>query len=284
MNTAHSNERQMSREQRGLIFVLLAELGITAGLRHDIQKSVTGKTSLTDFTSADAAKMIDHLQRLSTRSGSNPAGRGYSTSSLQRDAGGNRESNGPPPAIPNNPGTAGFQPGPISGGQNGRKTVIGVSVPGCFGGTPPPSAPGGRAPRNLKSVKKAHRLPSPEQREVLERLFCFAGYLVPEARRAFTNRIIKRDRAHSMWEVETVIFALMAQAAPKMLEQARYLLGAPLSEFERGFLFTNRADKGGWNAVELELKEYIENKNKRGHRTMPRFSLTKFFEILEKYK
>jgi hypothetical protein len=59
-----------------------------------------------------------------------------------------------------NPGNAGFQPGPISGGLDGRKTVIGVSVPGCFGGTPPPSAPGGRAPGNFNprsSVESADK-------------------------------------------------------------------------------------------------------------------------------
>lgn len=287
MNTAQSNERPMSVEQRKMIFALYRECGIGEELRHDVQHGVAGKTSLIDFTSCDAARLIEHLQYRHFTGKSAAATQSLTSSPEKAGATGKPSGSAPAPITPS------LGRGGNRASRHGRIAV----------------------PTNI------HKLPSPEQLAVLEHLYKFAGYETLEAQRAFVGRIVRRPgkakpqcsgaesaahepgresaeaekhpRPRSMWEAEELIFALVAQAAPKMLEAITAPgFSARLTPFEQAFMFTNCVKfdlrgtmiPGTFNNARVELEEYLRNKNKRGRRTMPRFSLTKFFEIVGKYK
>lgn len=264
MNHAQA-ERAMSAEQRKMIFALYRECGIGKELRHDVQHGVAGKTSLTDFTSHDAARLIEHLERLQVRQVSAcpraAAARPEASPNLTpRQAGAGLTSRAP---APTNPPASPFSKGGKSRGAHDYYDTM------------------------------VHKLPSPEQLTVLDHLYTFAGYTSEDTRRTFADRIEKHSRPRSMWEAEELIFALVAQAAPKMLAAITAPgFSARLTPFELAFMFTNRVkfDLRGtmipctFNNAKIELEEYIAKRNKRGHRTMPRFSLSKFFEIVGKYR
>lgn len=276
MNTVRNSDKPMSVEQRKMIFALYRECGIDLNRhRHDVQYGVARKTSLTDFTSHDAARLIDHLEHLRPLTLPEKAGiPGVTSGSAPAPT-------NPPPA------TAGFRGGKFAAGFT---SLHGGNI------IPPlphsPFAKGGKSRGAHDYITKVHKLPSPEPLAVLDRLYAFAGYATLETQRAFAERIEKHPRPRSMWEAEELIFALVAQAAPKMLAAITAPgFSARLTPFEHAFMFTNcvRFDTfgamipGTFNNAKHELEEYLAKRNKRGHRTMPRFSLTKFFEILGKY-
>lgn len=279
MNTAMSTERPMSEDQRRKIFALCAEQGVDEELRHDMQFALTGKASLKDFTSANANVVIDHLQRLA------PAGRSQAKARVPMPTSG---------ATPHRTTRTGSSPvaGPSSGDGWRRHTAPVPNLPSRGAGT---NLPGATLKRDAEGAgvisrpsaipsKPVHKLPSPAQLRVLERLYDFAGYKTEEARKNFAERVEKHARPRSAWEAEELIFALLPQAAPNMYNHMMHEIRGVLTPYERGFLFSNRDDHGGFNSAKLALERYMRAKNKRGSRTTPRLSLTKFFEIMEKYK
>ena len=121
---------------------------------------------------------------------------------------------------------------------------------------------------------------TPEQQFVIRKLYDLLGYS-QNGRMTFNKRIVKRFHPQTHSEGQKIIYPLIVMASKMMLERVEGCrsqgAGSRLTPWERGFLFTNEYP------AEKELMKFIANKNKRGRRTMPRFCMIKFFEIINKY-
>lgn len=126
---------------------------------------------------------------------------------------------------------------------------------------------------------------SPTQQVVILHLYQFLGF-DRFAGIVLNQRILKKPWPQSTWEGQAIIYALLDMAAPKMLEAITAVgFESKLSAFEHEFMLANSVMHGAsWNSALFELRLYVGKKNERGRRTMPRCSLTKFFEILEKHR
>jgi len=229
--------------RRGLYFALCKEAGFTdSDYRHDMNESVTGKRSTTDFGWRDWKKVIEHLNLL---------------------LGGKRRGGGAvdPSARP--------APKNISPQRPQREE-------------PPdnvyrfPSSPQTSSPSQGEVAHSAGGVVKPEQQHVINCLYGFLHF-GSNARAAFNRRIIKKPWPQSPSDGQKILYALFAQAAPQMmtkLSDPRFQFS--MTEWELGFMYHNE------QSALKELQRFLNANNRRGYRTMPRFSLTKFFEILEK--
>ena len=62
-----------AHDPRKAIFAACKALGLSAEERHDVQRSVTGKSSLTDMTPAELERLREHLNRRTKGPSAKPA-------------------------------------------------------------------------------------------------------------------------------------------------------------------------------------------------------------------
>jgi len=239
-------------KQRGLYFALCKEAGFTDGdYRRDMNESVTGKRSTTDFQWRDWKKAIEHLNLL---------------------LGGKRRGGGAA-----NPAA---RPAPKIKNTTTHTTDTDQKLPDNVYKFPSqkraPSAchPEPACPEQSRRVEGP--MVKPEQLHVIDCLYTFLGFSV-NATRAFNKRIIKKPWPQTPADGQKILYALFAQAAPAMIKKLsdpRFQFS--MTEWELGFMYHNE------QSALKELQRFTNAKNRRGQRTMPRFSLTKYFEILNK--
>lgn len=120
---------------------------------------------------------------------------------------------------------------------------------------------------------------SPAQQGVIEGLRAFAG-ITPPGLRKIAWRVCKEPWPQTQGDAQKMIYAMTSMLAQDLLGAVENLgmPESPVTRWERGFLFDNEL-----NARD-ELRRVAAAKGKRGQRSMPRLSMTKLVEIVNKYK
>lgn len=116
----------------------------------------------------------------------------------------------------------------------------------------------------------------PDQRAAIKGLTDFLGWH-EQGKVGFAKRIIKKAWPQTHADGQKMLYALVSIAAEKLLFSVESLVAnCNVTEWERGFLSASEF------SAEKELRKYVAAKNARGHRTMPRFSMIKLLEIINK--
>ncbi len=109
------------------------------------------------------------------------------------------------------------------------------------------------------------------QQHVIDCFFQFFNWS-SKAKIDFTRRIVKQPWPQTHRHGQKIIYALIASLAGDLVKAIRALRPESLTEWELRFM----------GDAEEKLIHFIQQGRKRGHRTMPKVSMTKLFEILEK--
>ena len=114
-----------------------------------------------------------------------------------------------------------------------------------------------------------------------------------ESFRKYLKWDLKQMQEHSkaiakIWWPQTraqavkLVFNLFARNAQMIFRNIQFLDKSKLTPWERDFLFFNKKCDGKIENAHEQIAKYLKNKNKRGHRTAPDFSMLKLLEILIK--
>jgi len=120
---------------------------------------------------------------------------------------------------------------------------------------------------------------TPEQQRVIDGLRD-ALAIKPDGLRKVSMRVTKQPWPQTQSAGQKLIYALVSLGARDLLNYVENLSlpRSPVTPWERGFLFDNEHN------ARSELRRVAEARGKRGARSMPRLSLTKLLEIINKYR
>lgn len=116
---------------------------------------------------------------------------------------------------------------------------------------------------------------SADQQSVLKSLQTILD-LKPNFYSRLAMRIVKTPWPQTRSDGQKMIYALLSMGATKISNAIQALDKEQLTHWEHGFMFE------GDQSAEQQFIALVQAKNQRGKRKMPKISLTKLFEILEK--